>query len=47
MAGWSPTGRFGKPAELGAVCAFLASEHAAYITGQNFVLDGGAFPGML
>lgn len=47
MEGSNPTGRFGKPAELGAVCAFLASEHAAYITGQNFVLDGGAFPGML
>lgn len=41
----SPAARFGDPAELGALCAFLASAHAGFITGQNFLIDGGAFPG--
>jgi len=41
----SPAGRFGDPAELGALCAFLASAWAGYITGQNILIDGGAFPG--
>jgi 3-oxoacyl-[acyl-carrier protein] reductase len=40
-----PTGRFGDPAEFGALCAFLASVHAGFITGQNILIDGGAFPG--
>jgi 3-oxoacyl-[acyl-carrier protein] reductase len=30
---------------FGATCAFLASVHAGYITGQNVLMDGGAFPG--
>jgi 3-oxoacyl-[acyl-carrier protein] reductase len=42
-----PAGRFGRSDEFGAACAFLCSSHAGYITGQNIVLDGGAFPGML
>jgi NAD(P)-dependent dehydrogenase (short-subunit alcohol dehydrogenase family) len=42
-----PAGRFGRPDEFGAACAFLCSSHAGYTTGQNIVLDGGAFPGML
>jgi 3-oxoacyl-[acyl-carrier protein] reductase len=42
----NPMGRFGKPEELGAFCAFLASEHAAYMTGQNILLDGGEYPGL-
>jgi 3-oxoacyl-[acyl-carrier protein] reductase len=37
--------RFGKPDELGATCAFLCSVQAGYITGQNILIDGGAFPG--
>ena len=41
----SPAGRFGDPAELGALCAFLASAWAGFITGQNILIDGGAFPG--
>ena len=41
----NPTGRFGNAAEFGAACAFLCSEHASYITGQNLLIDGGAFPG--
>ena len=40
-----PAKRFGRPEELGRLCAFLASVHAGYITGQNFLVDGGAFPG--
>ncbi|MBO9516080.1 MAG: SDR family oxidoreductase [Variovorax sp.] len=40
-----PAGRFGTPAEFGAICAFLCSVHAAYMTGQNILADGGAYPG--
>jgi 3-oxoacyl-[acyl-carrier protein] reductase len=42
-----PAGRFGTPEEFGAWCAFLCSAHASYVTGQNIVLDGGSFPGVL
>ena len=42
-----PAGRFGTPAEFGAVVAFLCSQHAGFITGQNILLDGGGFPGSL
>lgn len=41
----NPAQRFGTPAEFGAACAFLCSVHAGYITGQNLLLDGGAYPG--
>ena len=37
--------RYGTPTEFGAICAFLCSVHAAYITGQNVLADGGAYPG--
>jgi 3-oxoacyl-[acyl-carrier protein] reductase len=40
-----PAKRFGTPDEFGAACAFLCSAQAGYITGQNILLDGGAFPG--
>jgi 3-oxoacyl-[acyl-carrier protein] reductase len=40
-----PARRFGQPSEFGAACAFLCSVHAGYITGQNLLIDGGAFPG--
>ena len=40
-----PAQRFGTPAEFGAVCAFLCSQQAGYITGQNILVDGGAYPG--
>ena len=40
-----PARQFGDPAELGALCAFLASAKAGFITGQNILIDGGAFPG--
>jgi 3-oxoacyl-[acyl-carrier protein] reductase len=42
-----PAGRFGHPDELGAACAYLCGAQAGFITGQNIVLDGGAFPGLL
>ena len=41
----NPSGRFGTPEEFGAACAFLCSIHAGYITGQNLLIDGGAYPG--
>jgi 3-oxoacyl-[acyl-carrier protein] reductase len=42
-----PAHRLGTPAEFGATCAFLCSAHAGFITGQNLLIDGGAFPGVL
>ncbi|HRM47635.1 MAG TPA: SDR family oxidoreductase [Alicycliphilus sp.] len=42
-----PARRFGSPQEFGAICAFLCSAQAGYITGQNILADGGAYPGML
>ncbi len=40
-----PAGRFGTPEEFGDACAYLCSAQAAYITGQNFLIDGGIYPG--
>ena len=40
-----PARRLGTAEEFGAACAFLCSAHAAYITGQNWLLDGGGYPG--
>ena len=37
----APVGRIGQVAEFGALCAFLASRHAGYMTGQSVVIDGG------
>lgn len=41
----NPAGRFGQPSEFGAMCAFLCSQYASYMTGQNILMDGGAYPG--
>jgi 3-oxoacyl-[acyl-carrier protein] reductase len=41
----NPSRRFGCPEEFGATCAFLCSVQAGYITGQNILIDGGAYPG--
>jgi 3-oxoacyl-[acyl-carrier protein] reductase len=43
----NPAGRFGTPEEFGAACAFLCGAQAGFITGQNLLLDGGAYPGTL
>ena len=36
-----PVGRYGTVDEFGAACAFLCSQHAGFIVGQNILLDGG------
>lgn len=41
----NPSGRFGTPEEFGKVCAFMCSVHTGFMTGQNVLLDGGAYPG--
>lgn len=40
-----PARRYGTAKEFGAICAFLCSQQAGYITGQNVLADGGAYPG--
>ena len=40
-----PSQRFGNAEEFGAICAFLCSQQASYIVGQNVLADGGAYPG--
>ena len=40
-----PAGRFGDAAEFGELCAYVCSAQAGFITGQNFLIDGGAYPG--
>jgi 3-oxoacyl-[acyl-carrier protein] reductase len=41
----NPAGRFGTPEEFGDACAYLCSAQAGFITGQNLLMDGGAYPG--
>jgi 3alpha(or 20beta)-hydroxysteroid dehydrogenase len=40
-----PLGRMGSPAEVAALCAFLASDDASFCTGSDFVVDGGVLAG--
>ena len=40
-----PAGRFGTIEDFGTACAFLCSQQASYITGQNWLVDGGLYPG--
>lgn len=42
----APMGRFGRPEEFAAACAFLCSKQAGYITGQTVGVDGGALAGV-
>jgi len=39
--------RLGRPEEFGAMCAFLCSAHAGYVSGQNIHLDGGSYPALI
>lgn len=41
-----PAGRMGMPEEIGHHCAFMCSEQASFMTGQNLVIDGGSYPGV-
>lgn len=41
----NPDRRFGQPAEFGDACAWLCSAQAGFVTGQNLLMDGGAYPG--
>jgi 3-oxoacyl-[acyl-carrier protein] reductase len=41
----NPAKRFGTIEEFGDACAYLCSAQAGFITGQNLLLDGGAYPG--
>jgi len=43
----NPAGRFGDAEEFGLACAFLCGAKSGFITGQNLLLDGGAFPGTM
>ena len=45
LTGNAVAGRVGDPAEMGAMCAFLCGQYAGYINGQNFLMDGGLYPG--
>ncbi|MBV9522249.1 MAG: SDR family oxidoreductase [Alphaproteobacteria bacterium] len=40
-----PAGRLGTIEDFGAACAFLSSAQASYVTGQNWLIDGGMYPG--
>ena len=40
-------GRFGRPEEFAAACAFLCSMQASYISGQNLQVDGGSYSGLM
>ena len=42
-----PAGRLGAPEEFGQLCAYICSAQASFITGHNFLIDGGAYPGTL
>jgi 3-oxoacyl-[acyl-carrier protein] reductase len=41
----NPAGRFGTIEEFGDACAYLCSAQAGFVTGQNLLMDGGAYPG--
>lgn len=41
----NPAGRFGRPEEIGALIAYLASDLSGYVTGQSWLMDGGEYPG--
>jgi NAD(P)-dependent dehydrogenase (short-subunit alcohol dehydrogenase family) len=46
LARWYPVGRVGKPTDIAAAIAFLASDEAAFVNGANLVVDGGLTAGL-
>ena len=40
-----PAGRLGDPEEFGQLCAYICSAQGSFFTGQNFLIDGGSYPG--
>lgn len=42
-----PAGRYGTSEEFGQTCAFMCSQHAGFMVGQNVLLDGGATPSVM
>ncbi|MGH6913653.1 MAG: SDR family NAD(P)-dependent oxidoreductase [Geminicoccales bacterium] len=46
LARWYPVGRVGRPEDIAAAIAFLASDEAAFVNGANLVVDGGLTAGM-
>lgn len=47
MMAANPSNTIGDPSDFGAAAAFLASQQAGYITGQNLLVDGGNYRGLL
>jgi 3-oxoacyl-[acyl-carrier protein] reductase len=43
----NPAGRFGDAEAFGLMCAFLCGDKAGFMTGENIVMDGGAYPGTM
>ncbi len=43
----NPAKRLGEPEEFGDACAYICSAQAGYFTGQNFLIDGGSYPGTM
>lgn len=41
VVGRTPVGRWGRPEEIGAAAAYLASDEAAFVNGHTLVVDGG------